>query len=169
MLTTDRLELRLPVKDDVARMFAVVADAETGRFLGPPPTPSDHFMRFQRNAGSWLLHGYGGFMVWHRPSGAMIGNCGVFHSYRGLGPDFDDAAEAGWILARDGVGRGLAREAMEAAFAWFDVAHGPQRAVCMIHPDTVPSLPLAAHFGFTAMRDAVLPTGEDVRLLERRR
>jgi RimJ/RimL family protein N-acetyltransferase len=166
-LVTERLDLRVPVAADVAAMAAIVAHEETGRFLGSHRDPADHFARFSRNAGSWLLYGYGGFMVRRRGGDEVIGNCGVFHSWRGLGDDFDDTPEAGWILRHDQVGQGLGREAMSAALGWFDRAHGPRRVVCMTAPENEASTRLAAKLGFTPMRDAVLPDGDAVRLFER--
>lgn len=164
---TERLDLQLPVAADLQAMAAIVAHAETGRYLGPEKAQSDHFVRFSRNAGSWLLYGYGGFIVRLRDNGEVIGNCGVFHSWRGLGADFDDSPEAGWILRHDQVGRGIGYEAMTASLGWFDRAHGPRRVVCMISPANEPSVRLAAKLGFAPMRDAVLPDGETVRLFER--
>ena len=75
-------------------------------------------------------------MLRERGSGELVGNAGVFHSYRGLGEDFDDSPEAGWILRADRVGQGLAHEAMTAALAWFEREHGRRRIVCMITPET---------------------------------
>jgi len=166
-LITERLELRLPLAADLAAMAAIVAHAETGRYLGRAFNPADHFMRFTRNAGSWLLYGYGRFIVRLRSSEEVIGNCGVFHSWRGLGEDFDDAPEAGWILRHDQVGRGIGREAMTAALGWFDQALGPRRVVCMISAGNEPSIGLAGKLGFAPMRDTVLPDGDAVRLFER--
>jgi len=166
-LLTERLELSMPTAADVAAMGAIVAHEETARHLGPRSDPADHFVRFCRNAGSWLLYGYGGFMVRLRGEAEVIGNCGVFHSWRGLGEDFDDAPEAGWILRHDQVGRGIGHEAMRAVLDWFDRAQGPRRAVCMIGIDNAPSLRLAGKLGFTPMRDAALPDGDTVRLFER--
>ena len=166
-LTTERLELRLPSAADLAPMAAIVAHAETARFLGPAFDPADHFMRFCRGAGSWMLYGYGMFMVRLRGSEDVIGNCGVFHTWRGLGEDFDDAPEAGWILRHDQVGRGIGHEAMTAALEWFDQAHGPRRVVCMIAMGNEPSMRLADMLGFRPMLDTVLPGGDAVRLFER--
>lgn len=167
MLVTERLELWLPAKDDVLPMHAIVADSATSRYLGPENGRDDHFNRFCRNAGSWLLYGYGAFMLRERGGGALLGNCGVFHSYRGLGPDFDDSPEAGWILRSDRVGQGLASEAMSAALAWFEREHGARRVVCMISQDNARSMALAGRLGFKLMRDAKLPDGDEVRLYER--
>ena len=105
-LTTERLTLHKPEIADVWAMLEIVTHPETGRFLGSANSPAEHFTRFQRNAGSWFLHGYGSFIVRLRGSGEPVGNCGVFHSFRGLGEDFDDQPEAGWILRHDQVGRG---------------------------------------------------------------
>jgi RimJ/RimL family protein N-acetyltransferase len=166
LVVTARLELWLPTKADIVPMRAIAGDPATRRFL-PAQSPAAHFERFCRNAGSWLLYGYGSFSLRERGSGALIGNTGVFHSYRGLGADFDDQPEAGWVLRADRTGQGLAREAMEAALAWFAREHGRQRVVCMIAPDNAPSLALAARLGFTPMREAELPDGARVRLFER--
>jgi len=105
--------------------------------------------------------------VRRRGQAEVIGNAGVFHSYRGLGPDFDDSPEAGWILAHDQVGQGLGREAMDAALAWFKCEHGAQRIVCMTAPENAASIRLAGKLGFTHMRDAALSDGEAVSLFER--
>lgn len=164
---TERLALRVPTRDDIAAMLAIVSDADTARFLGTRAGAADHFQRFSRNAGSWLLYGYGAFMIRRRDSGELIGNCGVFHSWRGLGEDFDDQPEAGWIVRRDQTGQGIAREAMDAALAWFAHVHGPRRIVCMISPGNEPSLRLAARLGFAPMRETELAEGEAVRLFER--
>jgi len=106
-------------------------------------------------------------MVRLRGHEALIGNCGVFHTFRGLGDDFDDNPEGGWIVAAEHAGQGIGREAMRAVLDWFDREKGPRRIVCMIAPENEPSLKLAARLGFTVMRDADLTTGEPVRLLER--
>lgn len=166
-IVTDRLELKLPTAADFHATVEIVAHPETGRFLGAHSTPADHFIRFCRSAGSWLLYGYGSFIIRLRETDEVIGNCGVFHTWRGLGADFDDCPEAGWIVRHDQIGKGLAHEAMSAALGWFDRAHGPRRVVCMIATENAPSLRLAGKLGFTLLREAEMPAGEPVQLLER--
>lgn len=167
LLATERLELWQPVAADEPDNFSMMQDPRTWHYFGAPPTRLDHVTRFMRNAGSWLLHGYGSFAVRERGRPAYIGNCGIFHTWRGLGEDFDDKPEAGWIMAADHTGKGYAREVMEAVFAWFDRVHGPREVVCIIHPDNAPSIALAERLGFAPTRDSALPDGSAVRLFSR--
>ncbi|MEE4452004.1 GNAT family N-acetyltransferase [Novosphingobium resinovorum] len=153
VLTTARFGLWRPVAADLPQLCALIDDEETRRYLGPAsPDPQAQFDRLMRNAGSWALHGYGTFMVRPHGESGIVATCGVFHSWRGFGPDFgmDDVAEAGWIVHRDWWGKGLAREAMETVLAWFDRAHGPRRIACMIEDGNVASQRLAQALGFTA-------------------
>jgi RimJ/RimL family protein N-acetyltransferase len=166
-LTTERLELWQPRAGDLHAMHAIVTHPSTGRHLGPQAQLHEHATRFTRNAGSWFLYRYGALMLRPRGQGQVIGNCGVFHTFRGLGEDFDDHPEAGWIVAAEHEGQGLASEAMRAVLAWFDREHGPRRIVCMISPGNAPSLALAAKLGFIAVREADLPDGARVSLFER--
>ena len=153
LLATVRLELWQPQAGDLADLFDLTYAEETRRFLGSfVPSEMDSFNRLHRNAGSWALHGYGSFMVRRRGKDQIVGNCGVFRSHRGFGVELglDDVPEAGWILHQDVWGQGVAREAMEAALAWFDETHGQQRIACMIEVGHTASDALAAKLGFKA-------------------
>jgi len=151
LLTTTRFELWQPRVGDLAAHMALLADPEVTRYLAPtPPDPEKHMERLIRHAESWLQHGYGLFAVRPHGSEAMIASCGLFHSNRGFGKGFDDATEAGWIVARDWWGQGVAREVMEASLAWFEERHGPRRMVCMIEEGNLASERLAAALGFVA-------------------
>ncbi|MFO1255167.1 MAG: GNAT family protein [Sphingomonadaceae bacterium] len=150
-LTTDRLDLWQPALRDLPDLFALTLDDETRHFLGSfVPSEMDAFNRLHRNAGSWALHGYGTFMIRLRGQDRIIANCGVFRSHRGFGgkAGLDDVAEAGWIVHKDHWGEGIAREAMEAALAWFDDIHGGQRIACMIEDGHKASDALARRLGF---------------------
>lgn len=151
LLTTARLELWQPRLGDAADLYQLTLPEETRRFLGGfAPSEMDAFNRLLRNAGGWALHGYGVFMVRLKGEGQIIATCGVFRSHRGFGADkgLDDVAEAGWIVHQDHWGQGVAREATEAALAWFDAAHGPQRVACMIEEGHIASDKLARKLGF---------------------
>ena len=170
VLTTARLELWQPQAGDLADLFELTYAEETRRFLGSfVPSEMDSFNRLYRNAGSWALHGYGSFMVRRIGSAKIIGNCGVFRSHRGFGADLglDDVPEAGWILHQDACGQGLAREAMEAALAWFDETHGQQRIACMIEEGHTASDALAGKLGFVRYARHQLEGDKQLVLYER--
>ncbi|HCF24261.1 MULTISPECIES: GNAT family N-acetyltransferase [unclassified Novosphingobium] len=151
LLTSKRLELWQPQIGDLADLFDLTLAEETRRFLGSfVPTEMDAFNRLLRNAGGWALYGYGIFNVRLQGGSKIIATCGVFRSHRGFGPEqgLDNVPEAGWIVHQDHWGQGIAREAMEAALAWFDAAHGQQRIACMIEEGHAASDKLARHLGF---------------------
>jgi RimJ/RimL family protein N-acetyltransferase len=151
VLTTERLELWQPALRDLPDLYQLTLAEETRQFLGSfVPSETDAFNRLHRNAGSWALHGYGTFMVRLKGQEQIIANCGIFRSHRGFGAEagLDDVPEAGWIVHQDHWGQGVAREAMEAALAWFDEVHGRQRIACMIEQGHAASDALAGKLGF---------------------
>lgn len=173
LLRTDRFDLWRPVAVDLPQLCALIDDEETRRYLGPARAdPHAQFDRLMRNAGSWLLYGYGTFIV--RPHGeeGIIATCGVFHSWRGFGAELgmDDVPEAGWIVRRDWWGKGVAGEVMAAVLHWFDATHGPRRIACMIEEGNVASRRLADRLGFVHYTTHVMEEGAGtvpVILLER--
>ena len=166
-ITTERLEVSIPTRDDIPGLLAIVAQPETHRYLGPMGTTSTHLSRTLRHIGSWLVYGYGLCVVKRRGERDPIGNCAIFRGHRDLGPDFDDRPEAGWIIHADHVGQGVASEAMQALLHWFDTAHG-REVVCLIDPENAASLRLADKLGFAHLRDAIMP-GSDERVVLLRR
>ena len=151
MLVTERLELWRPQASDREGLRALIEPDAVRRFLGGmEPDDHDAFMRLLRNAGSWALYGYGTFMVRERGGDEIVGNCGVFHSWRGFGRGLDDIAESGWIIAQSAWGKGYALEAMTAALAWFERDHGGQATLCMIEEGHRASEALAAKLGYSA-------------------
>lgn len=149
VLVTDRLELWRPLASDHAGLRALIEPGEVRRFLGGmDPDDHDVFMRLLRNAGSWALYGYGTFMVRERGNAEIVGNCGVFHSWRGFGAGLDDVAESGWIVAKPAWGKGYAQEAMEAALGWYEANHAGKPTLCMIEEGHRASETVAAKLGY---------------------
>lgn len=166
-LLTPRVELWMPQVDDLHPLYRIVSEEGTARYLGGQSTMPDHFMRFTRNAGSWHLYGYGMFMLRERESdGSLLGSCGIFHSFRGLGDDFDDRPEAGWIIRKDSIGKGYGGEAMRAILEWWD-ADFARELVCLIALGNDASIALADRLGFRPLREAEMPDGSQVVLLRR--
>jgi RimJ/RimL family protein N-acetyltransferase len=169
ILHTERLELRVPQRDDLAGLVELIAADEMRRFLGKAqPNAAGQFERLMRNIGGWTVYGYGNFSVQLRGQEALIGSCGVFHSWRGFGKGMDDVPEAGWIIRHDHWGQGIAREAMQAILAWFDATHGPRRIAAMIEEGNAASQKVAQALGFLAYGTQVFE-GSPLVLYERLR
>ena len=148
-MVTERLELWRPQASDRDGLRALIEPGAVRRFLGGmEPDDHDVFMRLLRNAGSWALYGYGTFIVRERGEEAIVGNCGVFHSWRGFGRGLDDVAEAGWIVAKSAWGNGYAHEAMQAALGWFEREQGAKPTLCMIEQGHRASEAVAAKLGY---------------------
>ena len=168
VLTTARLEMWRPQISDREGLRALIEPGAVRRFLsGMEPDNHDVFMRLLRNAGSWALYGYGTFMVRERGQSDIVGNCGVFHSWRGFGAGLDDIAESGWIIAQSAWGKGYAQEAMTAALAWFEREHGGQPTLSMIEQGHRASEAVAAKLGYVAC-DRYEEAGEKPLVIYRR-
>jgi RimJ/RimL family protein N-acetyltransferase len=169
LLVTERFELWPPRgPGDLDGQVRLLADEETRRYLGTfVPGVQSQWERLMRNAGSWSLYGYGTFYV--RPHGRdeIVGNIGVFHSWRGLDPTMDDQPEAGWIVRRDWCRQGVAGEVMRTVLAWFEAEHGAQRVVAIIEPENLGSQRVAARLGFRAYAGKTEPDGTVVNFYER--
>jgi len=166
-LSTQRLDLWRPAARDHAALVDLLADDEVRRHLGNRPTdPVEEFNRLCRNAGSWALYGYGTFVCRARGTDDVLGICGVFHSWRGIGQGLDDTPEIGWIFARKTWGQGIATEAARAALGWFDAAFPGRRVACMINDTKLPSLAVADKLGFVRY-GAEADHGAQLILLER--
>jgi RimJ/RimL family protein N-acetyltransferase len=151
VIRTERLLLRPQQASDLEGLVELIASEETRKHLGSAKAePAQQFERLLRNAGSWRLYGYGAFAVRRQDDPELIGSCGVFHSWRGFGEGMDDVPEAGWIIRSDACGQGVASEAMEAIFRWFDTKFGPRRVACMIEMGNAASERLAKKLGFIA-------------------
>lgn len=158
----------MPQRGDHVVLHELVADPAVHRYLWPRPDDplTDMFSRTLRAAGSWQLYGYGLFLAHERTSGRLVGQMGVFHSWRGFGQGMDDVPEAGWIVAREHWGKGYAGEAMRAVLEWFDQAHGTQagrqRVACMIDRENAASVALAKRLGF--VRYATRQAGDEAQV-----
>jgi RimJ/RimL family protein N-acetyltransferase len=119
-----------------------------------PPTRAEGWTRLLRSAGRWRILGYGYLVVEDRATGRFLGVVGL--------------PEAGWVMARPAQGRGLGREAVQAALAWLDEILPTARTTCMIGSDLAASLRLARRVGFREIGSARF-AGEVVTMLDRPR
>lgn len=150
---TERLRMRKPIADDADRLYALTEGEEMRTFLAmPEPNRTENLNRLLRNAGSWLLFGYGIAMVEEKASGDFVGTCGIFRVDRGHGDDFN-IPEAGWIIDQNHWGKGYATEAMQGAIQWFEGEFGKQPLGCMIEFGNVASDKVARKLGFKILRE----------------
>ena len=151
IINTARVSLRPMRPEDFDRFAQIWADPEVTAEINGPRSRADSWEVFLRNAGHWQMTGFGQWAIWEAQSRHMVGQTGFFFRNRNLGDDFDSFPEAGWVLAREAQGQGLARDATAAAHEWFDrVVHGP--LVALITQDNTPSLGLAERLGYRALR-----------------
>lgn len=166
-INTSRVTLRAMRAEDFPRFAEIWASPEVVRHIaGGVRSKAQSWDAFLKIAGHWQISGFGQWAVQPHGQRSMIGQAGFFFGSRGLGADFDPYPEAGWVLAGDAQGRGLGRDAVQAAHDWFDrIVAG--RTVCLISPGNARSLKLAEAMGYVALRDTELD-GAEVVLMSRK-
>jgi len=148
-LETERLRLRGHRVEDLDASAAMWSDPKVVRHVGGRlNTREECWSRILRYFGIWSALGFGYWVIEERSSGRFVGEAGLADFKRDIVPALDGAPEAGWMLASEFHGKGYAREAMVAALAWFDAARPHTRSVCIISPDNMASLKLAARLGY---------------------
>ena len=165
MIETENLLLRRPEIDDLDAIHAMRSDRDVVRFLGGRALSREEaWHRLARLVGQWTLRGYGMFAVVEKSSAALVGEVGLFDGCRGLSPDFDNAPEAGWVLASAAHGKGYAGEAAAAAHRWFAATHGERRSVCIIAPGNLASFRVAQKLGYKSFGQVEYQNGPVVML-----
>ena len=154
MIETDRLILHPPSAADFDESYAISSDVELARFVGAKPaTREGAWSMLLRNIGHWSAFNYGIFAVRLKDGGEYVGEVGLAHFSRGLGPSFDPFPEAAWVIASSAQGKGYATEALRAAHDWMAATHRPERTVCLVQPVNLPSMRLAARLGYRSVGD----------------
>ncbi|CAN7506218.1 GNAT family N-acetyltransferase [Phyllobacterium sp. LjRoot231] len=169
MIETDRLLLR-PIRiDDFETYTAVWVNKPMANNNAPglaQLSEEEIWNRLLRWIGHWKTFDFGPFAVIDRVSGTVIGEVGLAHFRRGHGPSYDGVPEAMWRVEHSWHGRGIATEATQAAFAWFDAKQISTRTVCMIDTWNDASKRVAGRLGFKMFRVAT-HRGNSVQLFER--
>ena len=154
VLETERLLLREYRLEDFSSHAAMWADPRTRVHFSAPYNEEDVWLRFLRNFGQWHLFGYGFWGVEDKASGGYIGVVGFFNARRHMDIPYCDAPEAGWAVAPDFHGRGVASEALKAAMAWGDTHIEAPESWCMIAPQNLISQRIAQRFGYRPAMEA---------------
>jgi RimJ/RimL family protein N-acetyltransferase len=148
ILETERLTLRGHSARDLGESLAMWSDPQVTRYIGGKPSGrEDVWARLLRYIGHWAVAGYGFWLIRERTTGRFVGEVGFADFKRDIAIEFDDAPEAGWVLAPWSYGHGYATEAMTAVLAWADAA-AHRRTTCLIDHDNVASQRVAAKCGY---------------------
>jgi RimJ/RimL family protein N-acetyltransferase len=156
LLTTERLVLREPRRDDDLTEF--VADADVQRWIGPASRSAAELIALW--LGRWERNGVGQFIV--ELDGEMIGRVGFLvwdrRTWETSAYDLaGDSAETelGWAILSRHWGHGYATEAAHAARAWIE----RDRIISLIHPENVRSQRVAEKLGARPEQRVETPGG----------
>lgn len=139
-IETDRLLLREYRQTDFDA-FADFYASPRSRFVGGPMPRELAWRAMAVHLGHWALQGFGFWAVEARDTGAFCGHVGLWH------PEGWPEPEVGWVLMGGAEGRGIAREAAEAARRYAYRSLHWQTAISMIDPDNSRSITLARRMG----------------------
>ncbi len=157
-IETARFRLRAPERRDFDAYAAMWADERVTRYIGGSPRDrTTSWGKFLAMPGLWALMGYGYWVFASRDSDAFIGGGGLSWFDRGV-PQLEGYPEAGWAVAPDWWGSGVASEVMGAALGWADAALGSEIR-CIINPGHGASERVAAKLGFGLIGHHALETG----------
>jgi RimJ/RimL family protein N-acetyltransferase len=148
MIETKRLLLRVHEPQDLDAYAAFRAELAAERIRRHTA-----WARLLRSIGHHSLFGFGNFLAFDRATGDLVGEAGFNYFERGIGPDFDPAPEAMWMIRKADQGKALASEAMQAIVAWFDATIDITRTVAMVDAPNEPSLRIAERLGFRSFRE----------------
>jgi len=123
VIRTDRLILRGWREADVAPFAAMFRDPHVMRYLGGVPADPDAAARtvIEAHERNRAADGHCFWAMERTDDGALLGFCGLRAGGPGnpvAGTPIADELEIGWRLRHDAWGRGYAREAAAASFAW---------------------------------------------------
>ena len=146
VLQTERLTMRAPRLEDWQVLEPCWTTARA-KFIGGPFGEEDAYFDFCQATASWLLRGFGGFVVTTKGDDTPLGLVGVFHDYG------DPEAEIGWILTAEAEGQGYAVEAAKAVRTWARDL-GFATLAGYIDPENAPSI--RAPLAFMAAGSSIL-------------
>jgi RimJ/RimL family protein N-acetyltransferase len=145
--------------EDLDPWTEMMADEETGRFIGGIMPRAVVFRLLATMVGHWYLKGYGMFSVIEKESGLWVGRLGPWN------PEGWPGQEVGWGLSRASWGKGYGSEGATAAIDWAFERLGWEDMIHCIHPDNANSINLATRLGSTYRGHAKLPAPLDLPVL----
>ncbi len=145
-LTTERLLLRKWTADDFRSVFAHCSDEQLMELLGITTKEQLEIERTKQQNGGFSSYNkkFAYFQILDKQTNQFLGWCGYHTWYT------DHArAEVGYNLVDEAMmGKGIMSEALHAVIAYGFEQMGLERIEALIGPNNIPSLKLAAKFGF---------------------
>lgn len=154
-IETDRLVLRLPLREDFDAYAEMMADEETARYIGGHMARAAAWRKFLQMPGAWAIQGFAMFSIVEKASGAWIGQAGPWM------PEGWPGTEVGWALRREFTGRGYALEAATAAIDWAFDTLGWTEVIHSIQLPNKASIALAEKLGSAYRGTEPLPPPYD--------
>jgi RimJ/RimL family protein N-acetyltransferase len=149
VLLTERLRLRGHTLDDFESCASLWADPRVTRYItGKPFTREESWSRLLRYVGHWWMLGFGYWVAEEKSTGTYLGELGFADYKRDIDPPLQGMPEAGWVFATTAQGKGYATEGVRAITQWGDSHFGSKRTACLIDPENIPSLSIAAKCGY---------------------
>jgi RimJ/RimL family protein N-acetyltransferase len=146
-----------------------MADERTMRYVGGQPLARDEtWRRLLGSRGLWSILGYGYWAAERKADGVMVAQIGFADFKRPMTPSIEGLPEAGWIVAPDAWGQGIASEALAACLAWSDAHLNASQVMAIIDHGNTASVRVAEKAGFSSGESATL-RGEPILLLRRAR
>lgn len=130
-------------------------DIVTRFILGRPSTSTETWSRLLRYVGHWQALGFGYWAIEDRDTGRFIGEVGFADYKREIEPSLGGAPEAGWALASEAHGKGIATEVMTAALDWADRNFADPKTVCILDPEHHGSIRVATKLGYQPSHMAI--------------
>lgn len=164
-IVTDRLILHPQTIKDYDIWYPMYSDPLIFELINAPGfTAEEAWNRLLRNIGHWSAFGYGIFSVFQKSDGIFLGETGLAHFHRSIGEDFDNFAEASWVISRPVQGRGIAREAAKAAHQWFVESFSPSKTTCLIAKNNIASIRVAEYVGYSIYDECLYKGAECYKL-----
>ena len=149
ILETERLILRPHVVEDFADVAALWADPVVVRHIsGTPSAAEASWSRLLRYIGHWQALGYGYWAVVERKTGDFLGEVGFADYQRQISPGLQGRPEAGWVIATQAHGKGIATEAVQCMHQWADQQRDWSETVCIFDPEHMTSHRVASKVGY---------------------
>ena len=150
VLESERLTLREFRADDL-EPYAAFWASEASQFVGGPCGRNDAWRRMAMYSGHRVLRGYGIWAIEERPSGAFIGQAGLWY------PEGWPEPEIHWTVFPAHQGRGFATEAARRIRRHARDDLGFTRLVSCIEPANAPSVKVALRLGAVREGSASVP------------